>query len=213
MCGEEYNKSTGTCIPVHGESEGEAIPLADRFVELSKMCMDELTQVFDRMNDATVRPLLEEIKKAKRIFLFGAGREGLSTRPFAMRLAHLGMQAHWVWDDTTPACGQGDLWIVSCGSADVGHENYMTEQAKKAGATVALVTAADQGYLLGIADLVVKIPAAAYRATGDFVPTQQLMGNLMEQALYVFYDILVMMLREELGIKPEEMVARHRNVE
>ena len=39
------------------------------------------------------------------------------------------------------------------------------------------------------------------------------MGNLFEQTLFIFYDILVMMLREEMDIKPEEMVARHRNVE
>lgn len=187
--------------------------MSDRFVEWSKICMDELSQVFDRMNDASVRELLEEIKKANRVFLFGAGREGLSTRPFAMRLTHLGKQAYWVWDDTTPAIGEGDLMIVSCGSADVGHENYMTTQAKNAGAKIALVTAASEGYLLGVADLIVKIPAAAYRATGDFVPTKQLMGNLMEQALYIFYDILVMMLREELDLKPEQMVARHRNIE
>ena len=57
------------------------------------------------------------------------------------------------------------------------------------------------------------MPAAAYKATGDFVPTEQLMGNLFEQALFILYDVLVMMLREEMGISKEEMVSRHRNVE
>ena len=27
----------------------------------------------------------------------GAGREGLSTREFAMRLMHLGKESHWIW--------------------------------------------------------------------------------------------------------------------
>lgn len=75
----------------------------DRFQELSKIALDELSEVFARMSDENVRELLEEIKNAKRVFLLGAGREGLSTREFAMRLMHLGKESHWIWDDTTPA--------------------------------------------------------------------------------------------------------------
>lgn len=187
--------------------------LSDRFTVLQKQCMSELSQVFDRMNDASVRDLLEEIKRADRVFLLGGGREGLATRAFAMRLMHLGKPSYWIWDDTTPSIGEGDLMICACGSADTGHENYITGMAKKAGARLALVTAADDGFISGIADVRVKVPAAAYRAKGDYVPTRQLMGNLFEQALFIFYDILVMMLREEMGVAPEEMVSRHRNVE
>ena len=39
------------------------------------------------------------------------------------------------------------------------------------------------------------------------------MGNLFEQTLFLLYDILVMQLRQELGVSAQEMVARHRNVE
>ena len=92
-------------------------------------------------------------------------------------------------------------------------ENYVADMAKKNGAKLALITPSSEGFLLSIADMVVNVPAAAYKAVGDFVPSEQLMGNLFEQTLFIFYDILVMMLREEMDIKPEEMVARHRNVE
>ena len=174
--------------------------MADRFKELSTQCMKELTEVFNRMDDSNVRELLEEIKKTPRIFLLAAGREGLATKSFAMRLMHLGKESFWIWDDTTPSIGEGD-------------ENYVAEMAKKNGAKLALITPSSEGFLLSIADMVVNVPAAAYKAVGDFVPSEQLMGNLFEQTLFIFYDILVMMLREEMDIKPEEMVARHRNVE
>ncbi|MRM89257.1 6-phospho-beta-galactosidase [Hungatella hathewayi] len=187
--------------------------MEDRFKELSAMAMKELTEVFDRMDDSNVRDLLELIKKTDRIFLLAAGREGLSTRSFAMRLMHLGKQSYWIWDDTTPSIGEGDLMICACGSANVGHENYIAKMAKDNGAELALITPSNEGYLLSIADLTVNVPAAAYKATGDFVPTEQLMGNLFEQALFILYDVLVMMLREEMGISKEEMVSRHRNVE
>ena len=187
--------------------------MGDRFVELSSQAMKELSEVFARMNDDSVRELLEEIKKTKRIFLLAAGREGLATKSFAMRLMHLGKESFWIWDDTTPSIGEGDLMICACGSANVGHENYVADMAKKNGAKLALITPSDEGFLLSIADLVVKVPAAAYKAVGNFVESKQLMGNLFEQTLFIFYDVLVMMLREELNMAPEEMVARHRNVE
>ncbi len=187
--------------------------MSDRFKELSQNAVKELAEVFDRIGDADVEPLLKAIEDHQRIFTLGAGREGLGVRAFTMRLMHLGKDAHWAWDDTTPAINPGDLFICACGSADVGHENYMCEQAKNAGATLLLVTASGEGVLTKIADTVVKVPAAAYRATGDFVKSTQLMGNLFEQTLLIYFDMIVMALRERLGIKAEEMVARHRNIE
>lgn len=189
----------------------------DRFQQLSKIALDELSEVFARMSDENVRALLEEIKSAKRIFLLGAGREGLSTREFAMRLMHLGKESHWVWDDTTPSMGQGDLFICACGSADVAHENTLCDNAKKTGATLLLITPSAKGHILEIADKVVRIPATAYKAVynseEEYVPTVQMMGNQFEQALLVFFDVIVMMLSEEMGISKEEMESRHRNIE
>lgn len=183
------------------------------FKALTDMVVREIAQVFDRMDDASVRPLIEAIKAHDRIFLLGGGREGLATRAFAMRLMHLGKESHWIWDDTTPAIGPGDLLICACGSADVGHENHIVRMAKEAGGEIALLSAAAGGYLTQFADVLTIVPAHAYRATGDFVKSDQLMGNLFEQILFLLYDVLVMMLREELGITREAMVARHRNVE
>lgn len=187
--------------------------MADRFKELAKVALSELGAVFDRMDDSNVRELLEMIKAAPRIFLLGAGREGLSTRSFAMRLMHLGKNSYWIWDDTTPSIGKGDILICACGSADVGHENHICKMAKDNGAALALITASKDTNITKIADLIVKVPAAAYRASGDFVPSIQLMGNLFEQTLFIFFDVLVMQLREEMNIPAEEMVRRHRNVE
>lgn len=45
----------------------------DRFQELSKIALDELSEVFARMSDENVRELLEEIKKADRIFCLEQG--------------------------------------------------------------------------------------------------------------------------------------------
>lgn len=191
--------------------------MQDRFSELSTVALEELRQVFGKMTDQDVRPLLDGIKKSSRIFLLGAGREGLSTREFAMRLMHLGKESHWVWDDTTPAVRPGDLFICACGSADVSHENIICDNAKRAGANLVLITPSAEGHLLSIADQVIRVPAMAYKAVyhsdEEFVPTVQMMGNQFEQALLVFFDVIVMMLKEEMEITNEDMEQRHRNVE
>lgn len=189
----------------------------DRFSELSCTALNELEQVFSKMSDQDLRPLLEAIKKANRIFLLGAGREGLSTRAFAMRLMHLGKESHWIWEDTAPACCPGDLFICACGSADVAHENVICDNVKRTGATLLLITPSAEGHLLSVADLVVRVPATAYKAVyrteSDHVPTRQIMGNQFEQALLILFDVVVMMLQEELGLTNQDMEAMHRNVE
>ena len=54
--------------------------MGDEFQKLANTALDELSQVFRKMNEASVRPLLESIPKAPRIFLLGAGREGHSPK-------------------------------------------------------------------------------------------------------------------------------------
>jgi 6-phospho-3-hexuloisomerase len=93
-----------------------------------------------------------------------------------MRLAHLGKESHWIWDDTTPAIGPGDLLICAAGCADIGHLNHVCRQAKAAGATLALVTAGESGYLYGLADVVTRVPAAAFHARRNGALVQR-MGN------------------------------------
>lgn len=183
------------------------------FKAYADLSMKELEEVFAMMDDSYIRELLEAVKAYPRIFTIGAGREGLSTKAFAMRLTHLGKTSHWIWDDTTPALGKGDLLIDVCGPGHIDTIDQVVRYAKGHGATIATISAADSGYCVDQADIKVKLPAAAYRASGKFVETKQPMGNLFEQALYILYDIIVMMAREELGIPEEEMVARHRNIE
>ena len=53
--------------------------------------------------------------KAKKIVVFGAGRERLQVMGLAMRLFHLGLAASVVGDMDTPAVGKGDVFLAKCG--------------------------------------------------------------------------------------------------
>jgi len=181
--------------------------------EYCSTIQEELKQVFSRIDINQLEMFINIISKSKRIFLIGVGREGLSTRAFAMRLMHLGKVVHWIWDDTTPALGKDDLLILTSGSGEIGHLHYVAEQAKLAGATLAVVTGTPDRKTPQIADYVLWIPACVFHGKDNVVPSIQPMGNLFEQSMFILFDIIIMMLIDKLGISQEEMVNRHRNVE
>jgi 6-phospho-3-hexuloisomerase len=173
----------------------------------------ELDRLVDRLDEAQITAFMDAIVRARRIFCVGAGREGLSTRAFAMRLMHLGKEAHWIWDDTTPAIGPGDLLVATSGSGEIGHIDYVVDQAKAQGAEIAVVTGDPAGRTARKAATTLWIPAAVYKGKAEVLASQQPMGNLFEQALLILLDQVVMALGERLGVTGQAMAARHRNVE
>ena len=180
---------------------------------LGRTISGELAQVFDNIDESQVEAFIEAIENANRIILIGAGREGLATRAFTMRLMHMGLAAHWIWDDTTPAIGRNDLLIATSGSGEIGHIHYVVETAKKRGAEIALVTGDPYKKTAELSDLVLFVPASVYLGTADVVPSVQPMGNLFEQALLITFDMIVINFRDRKGITAEDMETMHRNLE
>lgn len=177
--------------------------------------LNEHRQVFEKMDQRGMRDFIEKIKKHDRIFLIGVGREGMMTKAFAMRLMHMGKEIHWIWDETTPSIGEGDLLIATLGDGRIGHIDYICRRAKEAGAYIYVVTGSPSGETAKeVADSVFFVPAAVYRGTDPVVPSFQPMGNLFEQSLLLHFDIIVMMLVQEIpDLSFEKMSGRHRNVE
>ena len=186
----------------------------DDYQDLFKTVMKEHLAVFEAQDVIELEQFMDLIIQADRIFCMGVGREGISTRGFAMRLMHLGKEVHWIWDDTTPGMHKGDLFIATNGSGKIGHIQYVTEQAKKSGATVAIVTGSANQVNREFADFVLFVPASVFNGTDPrAVESIQPMGNLFEQHLYMLFDIIVIMLERRLKLSHEAMEARHRNVE
>ena len=173
----------------------------------------ELGRLVERLDEGQITAFMDAIVRARRVFCIGAGREGLATRAFAMRLTHLGKEVHWIWDDTTPAIGPGDLLVATSGSGEIGHIDYVLDQAKAQGADTTVVTGDPSGRTAMKAATALWIPAAVYKGKAEVLASQQPMGNLFEQALLILLDQIVMALADRLGVAREAMAARHRNVE
>lgn len=183
------------------------------FEKQVKSILMELNEVFERVDSTQLEALIVEILKANKVILIGVGREGLSTKAFTMRLMHLGIKAHWIWDETTPSIGKGDLLIATSGCGEIGHIHYVVKKANDSGASVAVVTGDPYKITPKSADLVLFVPASVYLGTADVVPSIQPMGNLFEQSLLILFDLIVMELRNKIGLTKEEMEANHRNLE
>jgi len=133
--------------------------MTEMLSELSKGALNELSRVFTQLPNDSADSLIEAIVGAKRIVVFGCGREGLQMRGFAMRLFHMGRDVA-VWGDmTTPPVGSGDLLIVSAGPGYLATADVLADIARKAGARTALVTAQRGGELAKRVDIVTVIPA------------------------------------------------------
>ena len=185
-----------------------------RYRELCQAVLSEHQKVFEAQDEKELTSAMDAICAAKRIFVVGAGREGIASRSFAMRLMHLGKEVHWLWDDTTPGMGKGDLFLAVNGSGKIGHIDYLLDQAGQTGADRLVVTGSPGERTPREAEHVLFLPACVYKGTDSrVVPSGQPMGNLFEQHLFLLFDIMVMLMAEKMGITAGQMESRHRNIE
>jgi 6-phospho-3-hexuloisomerase len=180
---------------------------------MSEQSFVELSQVFEAIPETTIKILIKEITKAKRICLYGVGREGLMIKAFAMRLFHLGLDVHMVGDMTTPPVGKGDLLMVSSGPGMLSTVAALLEIAKDAKAKTLVITAQPKSRDAKKADVVIHLPAQTMandaRGKTSFLP----MGTLFEITQILFFEFVIMMLAESLKQSPAEMRRRHTNLE
>lgn len=182
-------------------------------VKNADIVVSEISSVFSKLDQKDIKEIIDYINKANKIILIGVGREGLSTRAFTMRLMHLGYNSYWIWDDTTPSIGEGDLLIATNGSGNIGHINYVIEKAKEHKASTVVVTGNPNGKASKICDYSVFLPASVYLGDAEVVQSIQPMGNLFEQCLLIFYDLLSMELLKDSFTSETEMSKNHRNLE
>lgn len=180
---------------------------------LYRMALDDLGRVFLRIDDAAVEDAVAEIAAAGRIALYGVGREGLQVRGLAMRLFHLGLRVAMVGDMTAPPVGAGDLLIVSAGPGGFPTVDALLGVARGAGARTLLVTAQRGGSASRLADRVLEIPAQTMADDSGPAASVLPMGSLFEGAEYILFEVMILKLRERLGVTPGAMRANHTNLE
>lgn len=175
---------------------------------------EEMKAAAAGVDPKAITRMAKEIAKAKKILLHGVGREGLMMRALAMRLYHMGLDAHVVGDMSSPPVGRGDLLIVSAGPGNFATVDALVGVARQAGARTACVTAQPKGKVPRACHTVLTIPAQTMADdTAPKAASVLPMGSLFEGAQYLTFEILILTLREHLKVSPSAMRKRHTNLE
>ena len=178
---------------------------------LVKKVLDEHQQVLLDVKEEEVEKLLNAITGARCIQVFGMGRMKCAVRAFVMRLMHMGLDAHVVYDTTCPNIGPGDLLIANGACTTICHT--VMGFAKRAGARVVAVTANPHSKAAKLCDFIVNLRGQVHGGRSYEIPSIQPMAALFEQTLLVFEDIVIQLLMKKMKITAQQMAKRHTNLD
>ena len=176
-----------------------------RLTGLARSILKEVSRAASSFDDAEAEKLCDLILASRRVYLAGMGRSALVGSAFAMRLVHLGVEAHIVGEMTAPAVGTGDLLIAASCTGRTRTTVAQARAAKSAGARLSVLTSSRSSELAESADLLVWV-----KTPKDSI---QFGGTLFEQALFVYLDAVVLLLGSRMGARGEELRSRHSNLE
>ena len=181
------------------------------YLELTKVVLEEHKQVLLTVNEDETGKLLDAIAEAKCIQVFGMGRMKCAVRAFVMRLMHMGLDAHVVYDTTCPNIGPGDLLIVNCACTTIGYT--VMQFAKRLGARVVAISANPCSKAASLCDFTVNLKGQVHGGRDYEIASIQPMAALFEQAIFIYEDIIIQLLMKKLNITAEQMAKKHTNLD
>lgn len=180
------------------------------FSDSAGQILVELSGVLGNINEKEVQRFVEKISKVKKIVLLGAGRMGIVSRSFAMRLKHLGLDAYCYGDANVPSIGKKDLLVVCSGSGETKTILKLCEIAKDHDCPIFLISTKKISSMAKLANDIVVIPAPSKTETNFSV---QPMTTLNEQCLWIFFDTVVLLLMKVLRKTEKDLWKAHSILE
>lgn len=178
-------------------------------MDTQKLILDKLTNVLSVTDKNSAAKLKGLVDKAGRIFVGGAGRSGLVSRFFAMRLVHSGYQVSMVGEVVTPAMKDGDLLVVISGSGGTKTLLPILETAKSKGGKIAVISMKSSSAMSDLADLTVQI------GNDDSFPLTKgmPMGTTFELSTLIYLEAVIGEIIFDKDLTEEGMRAIHANLE
>ena len=174
-----------------------------------KLLLDKISSVLSVTEQSNAPKLLKLVDEAGRIFVGGAGRSGLVSRFFAMRLVHSGYQVNMVGEIVTPAIKSGDLFLVISGSGGTKTLLPLLETAKSKGAKIVVVSMKNKSPMSDMADLTIQIGNDDAFGLTKGMP----MGTTFELSTLIYLEAVISELIHAKGLTEEGMRAIHANLE
>ncbi len=183
---------------------------------LSNSVTDEIKNCLLKTDENSTLRLVKMIIDANSIFVDGRGRSRLMVQSFAMRLMQLGLKSYVVGETVTPAAEKNDLVLIASGSGETGTLVFTAEKIHDWKIPLAVITIYPNSSIAKCADLVVCLHGVTAKgvATTEDV-SKQMSGNLFEQSLLIYLDIVTTLIAEKKNISTDNasMMMRHANIE
>jgi 6-phospho-3-hexuloisomerase len=174
-----------------------------------KLILDRLTTILSETDANSSAKLIKLVNEAGRIFVGGAGRSGLVSRFFAMRLVHSGYQVNMIGEIVTPAIKAGDLLVIISGSGGTETLLPLVKKAKSVGAKLAVVSMKAKSAMAEIADLTIQIGN-----DNSFPLTKGMpMGSQFELSSLLYLESVISEIISAKGLTEDSMRGLHANLE
>ena len=170
-----------------------------------------LHEISNNSDNQLSTELLELVHTTNRIFLTGSGRSGLALKSFEMRLSQLGKSVFFIGDTNTPAMGNEDLLIVASSSGETSQLINYADISKNLGSKIWLWSTNTNNTIYEKADYFTLL--AGKSKFSSSILTQQPMGSLFEQSVWLYGDLFVIRYMNYYNITESELKQRHANLE
>jgi len=183
---------------------------SDTFRDSYQYIQRKTVDILDKIPKEDIQKIIRLFFKAHRIFLYGAGRSGLVSKAFAIRLVHLGFQTFVIGETIGAPIKKGDLVCIVSGSGETIPAVMTAEIAKKLGVTLIVVTGKKTSRITKFADISLVLAAdCTEKEKKQFAP----LGTLFEASAWILLDGIVAELMKQKNETEASMQSRHATLE
>jgi 6-phospho 3-hexuloisomerase len=169
-----------------------------------------MKDILSRVAKSSIDEIIRSFFEANRIFVYGAGRSGLVSKAFAIRLVHLGFQTFVIGETIGAPIKKEDLVFIISGSGVTIPAVMTAEIARNIGAKVVVVTGVKDSRITKFADVTIVLSAEC-----EDEERKQLapLGTLFEASAWILLDSIIAELMKSKNETEETMRARHATLE
>ncbi len=170
----------------------------------------KINDILGTVSEKDIERIKKLFLKSDRIFVYGAGRSGLVSKAFAIRLVHLGFQTFVIGETITAPVQKGDLVIIVSGSGETIPAVMTADIAHNLGAFVVSITGKKDSDIAKYADITLFISASCNdKKREKYAP----LGTLFEASVWVLLDGIIADLLDSKNETEEDMRSRHATLE
>lgn len=182
--------------------------------------LNELDEVLSSIDVTQLNKMVDILTTNKDIKVLGysAGRMGSGLKAFIMRLNHLGIKASFFGDNYVPPMNSDDVFICCSNSGTTKSVVNILEIFKaKAGGKVISFVGNENSKMAELSDVVIKFKTCNGGLNSADDPSKinsiQPMTTLTEQAMFILFDLIVMLIINKLDIDIKDTKQYHSNIE